>query len=261
MQISDHGGVFGGRSPNLKPENIKEGVNISGVLGEYSKRPKMYRGGSGKNYPPHFTTLPNTRASLSKDGNYLYYWNDNTSTKRITRDRYDLNMTLLDSSLVINLSNYTSILSRVYTADGSIAVICNLNGVYSIRRYDENGNFLGSSALSSSYVNAVSQNLSVNSLGDYAFANPNTNAWYYIFNSLGTQLFFMTQPNTLFTEHVYWLSDRHVAFIHPTNTNAVSFVSYNALNQWAASWQSQTHMDLGLALLKLMLSNYGKLLN
>lgn len=31
--IRDHGGSYGGRSPNLKPENIKRDVNISGVIG------------------------------------------------------------------------------------------------------------------------------------------------------------------------------------------------------------------------------------
>ncbi|KQS19192.1 hypothetical protein ASF99_04720 [Exiguobacterium sp. Leaf187] len=31
--IRDHGGNYGGRSPNLKPENIKRDVNISGVIG------------------------------------------------------------------------------------------------------------------------------------------------------------------------------------------------------------------------------------
>lgn len=33
LNIRDHGGSYGGRSPNLKPENIKRDINISGVIG------------------------------------------------------------------------------------------------------------------------------------------------------------------------------------------------------------------------------------
>lgn len=259
LDIRDHGGNYGGRSPNLKPENIKEGVNISGVLGEYSKRPKFYRGGSGINYPPHFLDLTTQNFVLSKDGNYVFAWVVNTSTKIITRRRYNLNRTLLDSTVTIDFSAYTNIGVKPALVDGQITIRCNASGVYTLRRYNEDGVFLGESVMSASNDNALSQNVSVNRLGDYAFGEPNTNAKYYIYNSSGTQLYMVTHPLGHFPSSIYWLSDKHVLLIQ-TN-NMMSYFSYTTANQWQASWEQQDMPGLAMTMLKLMLSNYGSLLN